>query len=154
MLTPLRAGQELSVSIEPIGSVDSNTTPLIEIMQAFQIAASQRHPSAQQSNGIGYLTAGDREFLTALYGSAVLAVPSTSAERFGTPQFLLDVIADRKNGNLPIGTELTSSYVQARFDAHVDLNGTLTNPLTEQNLHDAQIYFNDRVQGAAIDLKA
>ena len=142
------------MSIEPIGSIDSNSTPLIELLQVFQTSLGHRHSVAQEVGDLAYLTAGDRDFFTAVYGPGVLTVASTRAERFGTPQFLLDVMADRKDGQLPIGTELTSIYVQARFDAHVDLNGTVTNPLTERNLLDAQAYFNDRIQGAAIDLQA
>jgi hypothetical protein len=64
------------------------------------------------------------------------------------------VIADRKDGQLPIGTELTSTYVHARYQAHLALNGAVSNPLTERNLLDAQAYFNDRLQGATIDLQA
>jgi hypothetical protein len=142
------------VSIEPIGSVDSNTTPLIELRQVFQVTSVERRTTAEDVSDLAYLTAGDRDFLTALYGPGVLTVANTATERFGTAQFLLDVIADRKDGQLPIGTELTSTYVQTRFDAHVDLNGTVRNPLTEQDLAAAHAYFNDRVQGAAIDLQA
>jgi hypothetical protein len=143
-----------AVSIEPIGSVDSNTTPLIELQQLFQMThVADRRSPADDVSDLQYLSAGDREFLAALYGPGILAT-DPAAGRFETPQFLLDVIADRKDGLLPLGTELTSTYVQAKFDRHVDLNGTVTNPLTEQNLLDAQAYFNDRVQGAAIDLKA
>jgi hypothetical protein len=142
------------VNIEPIGSIDSNSTPLLELLQVFQTGQSHRHPGAPEDSGIARLTAGDRDFFTAVYGPGVLTVASTGAERFGTPQFLLDVIADRKDGQLPIGTELTSTYVHARYQAHLDLNRAVTNPLTEQNLLDAQMYFNDRVQGAAIDLQA
>ena len=142
------------MSIEPIGSVDSNTTPLIELRQVFQVTALDRRSAVEDASDLQYLTAGDRDFLTALYGPDILTVAGTVAERLTTPQFLLDVIADRKDGQLPIGTELTSTYVQAKFDAHVDLNGTVRNPLTEQNLADASAYFNDRVQGATIDLQA
>ena len=142
------------MNIEPIGSIDSNSTPLIELLQVFQTGQSQRHPIAQEASDIAHLTAGDRDFLTAVYGPGVLTVASTSAERFGTPQFLLDVIADRKDGQLPIGTELTSTYVHARYQAHLDLNGTVSHPLTERNLLDAQAYFHGRIQGATIDLQA
>lgn len=142
------------MSIEPIGSVDSNTTPLIELRQVFQVTTIERRSAAEDASDLQYLTAGDWDLLTALYGPDILTVAGTAAEGPGTPQFLLDVIADRKDGLLPIGTELTSTYVQAKFDSHVDLNGTVTNPLTEQNLADANAYFHDRVQGAAIDLQA
>jgi hypothetical protein len=138
------------VSIEPIGSIDSNTTPLIELVQVFQMGATERQPVPHDPTGIAALTAGDRDLLTALYGPEVLT-PTSILE---TPQFMVDVIADRMSGRLPEGTELTSTYVQARFDAYADLNGTVRNPLTEQNLLDARIFFFDRVQGAAIDLKA
>jgi len=142
------------VNIEPIGSIDSNSTPLIELLQVLQTSQSHRHATARQPSDLAYLTAGDRDFLTAVYGPGVLVAAGTAVERFGTPQFLLDVIADRKDGQLPIGTELTSTYVQARYQAHVDLNGMVTNPLTERNLLDAQAYFDHRIQGAAIDLQA
>ena len=141
------------MSIEPIGSVDSNTTPLIELQQVFSLTQFE-HREPQELPGLSSLTAGDREFLTALYGPQVLAIGNRAAERAAAPQLLLDLVTDRQDGRLPIGSEVTSTYVRARFDAHVDLNGTVTNPLTEKNLADALTYFSDRVQGAAIDLQA
>jgi len=141
------------MTIEPIGSIDSNTTPLIELLQVFQVHSRERHPVVHEPD-TSYLTAGDREFLTTVYGPRVLALGDSGAKRFGTPQFLLDVVADRKSGRLPIGTELTATYVQARFDAHVDLNETVSNPLTEQNLRDAWAFFHERTQGGAIDVQA
>lgn len=142
------------MSIEPIGSIDSNTTSLVELLQVYQLNPGDRHPVTPDLRGISYLTAGDRDLLTALFGPGVLLLANTLIERYGTPQFMLDVIADRKDGQLPVGTELTSTYVQARFDAHANLDGSLAHPLTERNLVDARAYFDNRLQGSAIDLQA
>ncbi len=143
------------MNIEPIGRIDSNSTPLIELLQVFQMTQSHRQTAREaEVSGLTYLTAADREFLTAIYGPAVLTIAATDTEQVRTPQFLLDVIEDRMAGRLPIGTELTSTYVHARFDAHADLKGMIAHPLTERNLLDAQTFFNRRVQGAAIDVQA
>jgi hypothetical protein len=32
------------VSIEPIGSIDSNTTSLVELLQVYQLNPGDRHP--------------------------------------------------------------------------------------------------------------
>jgi hypothetical protein len=143
------------MNIEPIGRIDSNSTPLIELLQVFQMTQSHRQTArAAEVSGLTYLTAADREFLTAIYGPAVLTIAATDAEQVRTPQFLLDVIEDRMGGHLPIGTELTSTYVHTRFDAHADRKGMIAHPLTERNLLDAQAFFDRRVQGAAIDVQA
>jgi len=138
------------VSIEPIGSIDAGTTTMLALAPMYEVDPVERRSRAGEPTDLASLTAADRDLLTALYGPGIL----TNPEAAGPPQFLLDVIADRKSGQLPLGTELTSTYVQARFNAQVDLNGTVANPLTEKNLADAQEFFNDRVQGATIDLQA
>jgi hypothetical protein len=158
---------EPAVSIEPIGSIDAGSTATIALQQLYRVDPAERRLYARDQYDVNVLTAGDREFLSAVFGPKIVTIEDLAqaqglaeaddraqVERIQANQFIADLIADRQSGALPIGTELTSTYVQAKFDEYVDLNGTVTNPLTEQNLIDARSYFNDRVQGAAIDLKA
>jgi len=155
------------VSIEPIGSIDAGNTATIALQQLYQVDPAERRLYARDQYDVNVLTAGDREFLSAVFGPRIVTIEDLAqaqglaeaddraqVERIQANQFIADLIADRQSGALPIGTELTSTYVQLKFEEYVDLNGTVTNPLTEQNLIDARAYFNDRVQGAAIDLQA
>lgn len=155
------------MSIEPIGSIDAGSTTTIALQQLYHVDPAERRLLARDRYDVNVLTVADREFLGAVFGPKIITIQDLSqaqglakaddraqVERIHANQFVADLIADRQNGHLPAGTELTSTYVQAKFDAHVDLNGTVTNPLTEQNMIDARNYFQDRVQGAAIDLQA
>jgi hypothetical protein len=150
------------MAIEPIGNIDARHTSLLALEQMYHFDPAERRPAAREQDDLSVLTVGDHEFLNAVFGSQITSredLADVQAEdRPLVNEFLTDLIRDRQNGNLPIGTEVTASYVRARFDAHVDLNGTVHNPLTNrltpQNLADAETYFNDRVQGAAIDLQA
>lgn len=150
------------MTIEPIGNIDARHTSMLALEQLYHFDPAERRLSARAEDDLSVLTAGDHEFLKAVFGSQLVTLGDLAdvqaADQPRANEFLTDLIRDRQNGNLPVGTEVTASYVLARFEAHVDLNGTvhnpLTNRLTEQNLADAQTYFNDRVQGAAIDLQA
>lgn len=173
------------MSIDSIGSIDANTS-VVGVQQLYAVDPAERRLAARDDFDLNVLTAGDREFLSAVFGPQVVttqdlteiqardeaqvqAIDDARAldqaldqareqnradEQLRAAQFINDLVNDRQNGQLPAGTEITASYVQARFDTYADLNGTVDNPLTEQNLIDARAYFNDRVQGAAIDLQA
>jgi hypothetical protein len=167
------------MSIEPITSIESSTlvassrpntmdglAPADALYQAQQVAAAQQitqirasQSAVQDLNGISFLTAGDRDFLDYLYGPQMLqnlgVTPAAQAQT-QTPQFLLDLIDDRRSGVLPIGTEITSTYVRNQYDVYLAATGTapVPAPLTANDLQASQDYFDRRVSGAALDLQA
>ena len=157
------------MSIDPIVSVESYTAiravpqsgGVTDVDEAARVDRTARAElaaasAAQDLSGISYLTAADREFLTYLYGPELLTDPALSVSaRVGTPQFMLDLIDDRRTGALPVGTEITQQYVEGRYDTYVATTGLtpVSNPLTTRDLQAAQDYFDTRVTGAALDVQ-
>lgn len=163
------------MSIEPVAGIESYTTVLAtqrasevedlsqaqqaaradQIARTEEIAQAQAALAATRSDGAASLTAGDRDFLGFLYGPDVLNTLGINGQSGSeTPQFLLDVLNDRQTGVLPAGTEITSSYIEARYDAYLSATGAyaVSNPLTATDLEIAQDYFDRRSAGAAVDL--
>ena len=161
------------MSIDPIGSVDG-TTGTIAVAPLYDIDPSERRLEARQEYDLSRLTPGDQDFLSAVFGPRVITIEDLAqarevsqdraeavleavalsdareAARLQANQFVSDLLQDRQNGVLPAGTEITASYVEARFDQYAEVNESVT----AQNRAAAQEYFSDRVQGAQVDLLA
>ncbi len=166
------------MSIDPIGAIDTSpgVIGVAPLYDPTEMRFTERAPNPL--NDVSVLTAGDREFLSAVFGSRIVTIEdfaqaqaedraeiqdvaqaqqlsdnlaqNRAEELAQAEQFVADLIRDRQNGRLPIGTELTATYVEARFDEYAQVNDSVT----QQNLESARAYFNDRVQGAQVDLLA
>jgi hypothetical protein len=87
--------------------------------------------------------------------STATQIATAAQNPVAVPQFVLDLIDDRRSGVLPVGTEITSSYVQNQYDAYLAATGTsgVQAPLTQDDVQAAQDYFDRRVTGAAVDVQ-
>lgn len=57
----------------------------------------------------------------------------------GVPDFVNEIMMDRQVGLIPVGTEITPQYLREMWDKYENYQGpgTVSNPLTAQNLADA-----------------
>jgi hypothetical protein len=104
-----------------------------------------------------WLTAEDREVVAAMFGPDLLA---TGRDRDGTlvgvPPFVRLLTQDRRTGRLPVGSEITSTYLEAVLRRHPFVAGTRTapNPLPDRELAAALAFLSRRRQGATVDVRA
>jgi len=141
------------VSIGSIGNLaySYSSTPL-PIDANIDRRAAVADPSA-----VSYLTAGDRDLISAMFGPDVTVTGfDAHGKPVQPPKFVALLIADRKTGRLPAGVEVTSPYLQGIWDQHTNssLFGGVSGPLTEKNLADGLAFLSQRSQGATVDIRA
>jgi hypothetical protein len=114
---------------------------------------AQRRPHPGDPAGLSLLSWEDREIIAAMFGSEILGTGrDADGVQVGVPAFVWLVIEDRRSGRLPVGSEITSSYLQAVRDRQDGAAGP--EPLPDQALAAALAFLTRRAQGAAVDLRA
>jgi hypothetical protein len=104
-----------------------------------------------------WLTAEDREVVAAMFGPDLLTTGrDVNGEFVGVPPFVHLLTQDRRTGRLPIGSEVTSSYLEAVLQRHVlDIGARIApNPLPDRELAAALRFLQRRRQGATVDVRA
>ena len=135
----------------------SSTTPGLGYGQPQPGGPGVRRPATADPSGLSRLTWEDRELIGAMFGPDLLiSGRDDDGEPVGVPAFVVLVIEDRRSGRLPVGSEITSSYLQAIWDRHTLSAGPWTpkNPLTEATLEAALAFLQHRGQGATVDIRA
>jgi hypothetical protein len=118
-------------------------------------AQPERRAGSPDPSVMSYLTAGDRELISVMFGPSALATGfDPHGQPVKVPDFAAILIGDRKSGTLPIGVEVTSPYLQSIWDASPAARGANSGPLTRKNLVDGLAFLGRRSQGATVDVRA
>jgi hypothetical protein len=126
----------------------------------FVDAVTERRAGPADPSALSYLTAGDRDLISAMFGPQVLlgAGPAGRGRGglVGVPEFVVILIEDRQSGRLPVGIEVTSRYLQGVWDQYPSFagRGTISTPLTKKNLADGLYFLGRRSRGGAVDVRA
>lgn len=101
-----------------------------------------------------YLTSGDRDLIAAMFGPDALNNGyDGSGKPVAIPAFVVILIVDRRSGLLPMGVEVTSTYLRGLWDHFANSTGPVGNPLTRKNLTDGLEFLSRRSQGGLVDLR-
>jgi hypothetical protein len=130
----------------------SSTAPSLGFAQPPPGGSGARRPVTEDPSVLSSLTWGDREIIAVMFGADILSTGrDADGTLVGVPPFVWLVAEDRRSGRLSVGSEITSSYLQAIWDAPVN---PLTQPLTERSLAAALVFLGQRSQGATVDVRA
>ena len=126
----------------------SSTAPGLGFARPRPGGPGVRRPVTGDPSVLSSLSWGDREIIGAMFGTDILTTGRDGeGELVGVPPFVWLVIEDRRSGRLPVGSEITSSYLQT-------LRDTAADPFTEQHLAAALAFLGQRHQGATVDIRA
>jgi len=126
----------------------SSTAPGLGFAQPPPSGSGTRRPVTEDPSVLSSLTWGDREIIAVMFGADILSTGrDADGTLVGVPPFVWLVAEDRRSGRLSVGSEITSSYLQAIWDMPV-------NPLTERSLAAALVFLGRRPQGATVDVRA
>jgi hypothetical protein len=129
----------------------SSTAPGLGFARPRPGGPGARRPVTGDPSGLSSLSWGDREIIGAMFGAEVLSTGrDDDGELVGVPAFVWLVLEDRRSGRLPVGSEITSSYLQALQDTADPYHA----PFSEQSLAAALAFLGQRKQGATVDIRA
>jgi hypothetical protein len=147
----------LGVSYVSIGSIGNLAFAYSSTPRPIDTPIDRRSSSTAELSAWSYLTSGDRDLITAIYGSDALAQGfDQRGKPVELPKFAAVLIDDRKSGRLAAGVEVSSTYLQSIWDRYENPAGAALgdNPLTAQNLTDGLDFLSRQTQGGAVDLRA
>jgi hypothetical protein len=144
------------VSYVSIGSISGLAFAYSSTPRSIETPVDRRSGAVEPS-AWSYLTANDRELITAIFGPEALASGyDDQGKPVEIPKFAVVLIDHRKSGQLTSGVEVTSTYLQGMWDRYESqpAGSPDANPLSAQNLADGLDFLGRRSQGGAVDLRA